>query len=90
MHPDPWPKAKHEKRRLLSAEFLNLLSKNLSNDGKIIIGTDHWEYYDWIVSQVQQTKLNRNDSEISIIKTRYQTKNMAHTDEPRYLVLTRN
>lgn len=90
LHPDPWPKAKHEKRRLLSAEFLNLLSKNLSNDGKIIIGTDHWEYYDWIVSQVQQTKLNRNDSEISIIKTRYQTKNMAHTDEPRYLVLTRN
>ena len=25
LHPDPWPKARHEKRRLLSAEFLNTL-----------------------------------------------------------------
>ena len=24
LHPDPWPKAKHEKRRLLNAEFLKL------------------------------------------------------------------
>ena len=57
LHPDPWPKARHEKRRLLNHEFLNLLSKHLSKTGTIIIGTDHWEYYDWIIEQLKQTNL---------------------------------
>jgi len=87
LHPDPWPKARHEKRRLLNANFLNLLAQNLANGGKIIIGTDHWEYYDWILAQIPQTKLVQNDSEIEIIKTRYQTKNMAHTTTPKYIIL---
>ena len=43
LHPDPWPKAKHEKRRLLNADFLNLLGTKLAPHGQIIIGTDHWD-----------------------------------------------
>ncbi len=88
LHPDPWPKARHEKRRLLNHEFLKLLGKNLAKNGKIIIGTDHWGYYDWIIDQVSQTNLVVNTDEIEIIKTRYQTKNMAQTTQPKYLVLT--
>ena len=88
LHPDPWPKARHEKRRLLSGEFLNLLSKNLATGGKIIIGTDHWGYYDWIVDQVSKTNLKINQNAPEIVKTRYQTKNMAKTSEPKYLILT--
>ena len=89
LHPDPWPKARHEKRRLLNSDFLNLLSKNLSADGKIIIGTDHWEYYDWILEQVKDTNLCEADSPHNLIKTRYQKKNMANTDAPKYIILTR-
>jgi tRNA (guanine-N7-)-methyltransferase len=88
LHPDPWPKARHEKRRLLNAEFLNLLAKNLAQNGKIIIGTDHWEYYDWILEQAKNTNLCITDSEINIIKTRYQQKNMAGTTEPKYIILS--
>src|SRR5574344_1650146 len=36
LHPDPWPKARHEKRRLLQAEFLTMLGTHLTNDGQII------------------------------------------------------
>ncbi len=88
LHPDPWPKARHEKRRLLNSDFLNLLANNLADNGKIIIGTDHWGYYDWICEQVSKTNLLQNDSEIEIIRTRYQEKNMAQTSEPKYLILT--
>ena len=88
LHPDPWPKARHEKRRLLNADFLNLLATNLAQNGKIIIGTDHWEYYDWILEQVKSTKLHINDSEFDVIKTRYQQKNMAGTSEPKYIILS--
>ncbi len=88
LHPDPWPKARHEKRRLLSAEFLNLLAKNLSGGGKIIIGTDHWGYFNWIMEQVKNTSLTICDSQIETIQTRYQKKNMAHTDATKYMILT--
>ena len=87
LHPDPWPKARHEKRRLLSAEFLNTLSKNLAPHGEIIIGTDHWEYFDWILEQVKLTKLTATIADLDIIQTRYQHKNKAGTENPKYLIL---
>jgi len=88
LHPDPWPKARHEKRRLLNAEFLNLLSKRLTESGEIIIGTDHWEYFDWILNEVAKTPLSATIADIETIKTRYQTKNKAGTTAPKYLVLS--
>jgi len=90
LHPDPWPKARHEKRRLLNHEFLNLLSKHIQNGGKIIIGTDHWGYYDWIIEQLKQTNLKIMSTDLDIIKTRYQLKNKAGTTTPKYLVLSIN
>ena len=87
LHPDPWPKARHEKRRLLSAEFLNTLSKYLSDNGEIIIGTDHWEYFDWILEQIKKTNLSATIPDMEIIQTRYQHKNKAGTTAPKYLIL---
>ncbi len=87
LHPDPWPKARHEKRRLLNSDFLNLLSTRLKSDGEIIIGTDHWGYYDWIIEQVEKTNLIANEIDMEIIKTRYQIKNKANTSNPKYLML---
>lgn len=88
LHPDPWPKAKHEKRRLLNAEFLSLLAARLAQNGQIIIGTDHWEYFDWILEQVSKTNLSATIADIETIKTRYQTKNKAGTTAPKYLILS--
>lgn len=88
LHPDPWPKARHEKRRLLSAEFLNLLSTHLTPNGQIIIGTDHYEYYDWICEQLKQTNLCIMPYDMCPIETRYQQKNKAGTIAPKYLILS--
>ena len=88
LHPDPWPKAKHEKRRLLNHDFLNLLSKHLNQNGQIIIGTDHWEYFDWIKNEVKHTSLCEKPIDMEIIHTRYQIKNKAGTNAPKYLCLS--
>ena len=90
LHPDPWPKSKHEKRRLLNADFLKTLSKYLSNNGEIIIGTDHWEYFDWIIEQLHETNLSATIPDMEIIQTRYQHKNKAGTSAPKYLILKNN
>ncbi len=88
LHPDPWPKVRHEKRRLLQTEFIKLLSKCLSPSGEIIIGTDHWEYFDWIMLRAHESGMNVATPDIDTIQTRYQNKNMAGTTAPKYLILT--
>ena len=42
--PDPWPKKKHHKRRLINDEFTKLLIKKLKKDGYIYTATD-WDNY---------------------------------------------
>lgn len=87
LHPDPWPKARHEKRRLLSSSFLKLLSSFIAKDGTIIIGTDHTDYYNWILEQVKQTNLEIKSTDVPTIKTKYQTKNMFGSPKTMYLIL---
>ncbi|WP_018135244.1 tRNA (guanosine(46)-N7)-methyltransferase TrmB [Acaricomes phytoseiuli] len=42
--PDPWPKARHEKRRLLTADFAELAARVLAPGGLWRLATD-WEHY---------------------------------------------
>ncbi len=42
--PDPWPKARHHKRRLIQHDFLKVLARVLKKDGIVYISTD-WENY---------------------------------------------
>ncbi len=42
--PDPWPKKRHYKRRIVQAPFLRLAARKLAAGGKLHIATD-WENY---------------------------------------------
>lgn len=44
--PDPWPKRKHWKNRLIEPSFLPLLAKTLLPGGKIYLRTDNKEYFE--------------------------------------------
>ncbi|MBW6515336.1 MAG: tRNA (guanosine(46)-N7)-methyltransferase TrmB [Candidatus Cloacimonetes bacterium] len=48
-HPDPWPKRKHFKNRLIQNGFLVSLFKILQDEGEVLVTTDHEEYMKWIV-----------------------------------------
>jgi tRNA (guanine-N(7)-)-methyltransferase len=54
LFPDPWPKKKHKKRRLLQPEFLAKLTKILKLDGEIKIATDIRDYADSILASLEQ------------------------------------
>ena len=47
--PDPWPKKKHFKNRLLDREFFTIAASCSKDKGKIIIATDDPFYRDFIV-----------------------------------------
>ncbi len=42
--PDPWPKKRHHKRRLIQTEFLEMVAPKLGHDGGFFIATD-WANY---------------------------------------------
>ena len=49
--PDPWPKARHHKRRLIQPQFITLLSERLKHGGYLHVATD-WEEYAQQILQV--------------------------------------
>ena len=44
--PDPWPKRKHHRRRLMSTEFLDALHRTMKTGGEINFSTDHLDYFE--------------------------------------------
>ena len=49
--PDPWQKKRHNKRRLITKEFLDLLYPKIQAGGFIHIATDWVPYAEWIKSE---------------------------------------
>ncbi|WP_343182502.1 tRNA (guanosine(46)-N7)-methyltransferase TrmB [Buchnera aphidicola] len=52
--PDPWPKNKHKKRRIIQPSFINLLSNKLIYNGIFHIKTDCVEYYNYIMKTMKK------------------------------------
>ncbi len=47
LYPDPWPKRRHWKRRFISAENLDRISRALHTGGELRVATDITDYADW-------------------------------------------
>ena len=54
--PDPWPKARHHKRRLVQHKFLKLLAKVLKKNGTVYISTDWENYAESMQEEIERTK----------------------------------
>lgn len=58
--PDPWPKKKHHKRRLIQPEFAHKLARKLKADGYIYAVTDWEEYAEQMVEVLSREELLYN------------------------------
>ena len=52
LFPDPWPKARHHKRRLIQPAFLEDLARVLKPGGALRFATDWKDYADWALERV--------------------------------------
>ena len=52
LFPDPWPKARHHKRRLITPVFLDLAFKLLKPEGRLVFVTDDESYFECAVSTI--------------------------------------
>ncbi len=55
MFPDPWPKLRHHKRRLIQKDFLKQCHRLLKPTGYLRIASDHEGYVDWIRYHLENT-----------------------------------
>ncbi|NQT60441.1 MAG: tRNA (guanosine(46)-N7)-methyltransferase TrmB [Bacteroidetes bacterium] len=49
--PDPWPKKKHNKRRLVQKDFIEIMLKKLVPGGYIYTATDWTPYAEWMLKE---------------------------------------
>ena len=57
LFPDPWPKNRQHKRRIVQSEFIEMVGKKLKQGGFIHIATDWQPYADWI-----KVRFDKSDS----------------------------
>ncbi|MDC0857531.1 hypothetical protein OAP83_02325 [Rickettsiales bacterium] len=57
LFPDPWPKLRHHKRRIIRDENLDIFIAKLKSGSELKIATDHYEYASWIIAHL----INRVD-----------------------------
>ena len=52
LYPDPWPKSRHHKRRLIQKPLLDLLARVMKPGAELRIATDWDDYATWILEQL--------------------------------------
>ena len=95
LFPDPWPKKRHNKRRLINSEFVNLLESITFDKTKIIIATDHHDYLNQILYEFYKSKHFKLSTEVinyeveanfGIPLTKYYTKAKKSNKEVYFLL----
>lgn len=92
LFPDPWPKKKQNKRRIINKEFLELLKSKLKTNGILFFASDILNYVEWTCEMAKNilTPLFEDYSKCKTepewwIQTRYQTKAIKEGRESYFL-----
>ena len=58
--PDPWPKKRHRKRRLIQPDFIDCVSRRLKAGGEIHLATDWQDYLEQMVEVLESNEALSN------------------------------
>jgi tRNA (guanine-N7-)-methyltransferase len=72
--PDPWPKKRHHKRRLIQKLFLEQIERVLKPAGRLQIVTDHQDYFQQIQEVVRASRLKEMEYLVSEVGTNFERK----------------
>lgn len=96
LYPDPWPKARHHKRRLISKEFLDSLVRVMKPGSELRLATDDADYVCWMLERLLAHSAFKWPAKTCSdwlnpwpdwVPTRYEQKALA--GRPTYLTFTR-
>ncbi len=55
LFPDPWPKVRHYKRRIVNQDFLHNVARVLKPGGRFRMASDHVDYTEWMWVQLSHS-----------------------------------
>ena len=95
--PDPWPKKRHQKRRVLTEEFFRLSARKLKEEGRIFFATDDENLAKFAMSEIEKVPQLENlchpqpylSLSPYLSKTRYEKKWMAEKKNLYYFIYGR-
>lgn len=99
LFPDPWPKLRHNKRRLVNHETLGMLARIQKPGSRFLVATDHIDYSEWILEHLLATPHYRWTAERATdwltppadwTETKYQRKTTAEGRAPQFFECVRN
>ena len=64
--PDPWPKKRHHKRRLIKPAFIKILVEKLKSGGEIHVATDYKSYAMEILDFFEKEKILKNKNGLGV------------------------
>ena len=99
LFPDPWPKSRHHKRRLVQDATLAQLARVIRPGGELRLASDHEDYVTWMLEVMQRqsatfewTAKGPEDFRTAPpdwVPTRYQHKTEAEGRKPTFLIYRR-
>ena len=93
-YPDPWPKARHHRRRFVTPDYLGPLFRVMAPGAEFRVATDIADYVRQTLEQVPQAGFVRVDHPVGQpwgdwISTRYEKKALREGRPPHYLTFRR-
>jgi tRNA (guanine-N7-)-methyltransferase len=94
--PDPWPKKKQRKRRLIRRPFTEILARKLKPGGFLYMVTDWEDYADYALFELNATSLLKNkydnfaETQAWRPKTKFEMKGLSKSHKIRELYFIRN
>lgn len=98
LYPDPWPKARHHKRRLVVLPFLRELARAIKPGGILQLATDDVSYAQWMLEHAlaceelvwqAKTAADWRTQPNVWVTTRYESKALAAGRKPFYFAFQR-
>lgn len=98
LHPDPWPKKRHHKRRMISPWFFEEAARLLKSGGELRVASDIRDYIRWTLMHAQNADAfewtaerspDWKDRPADWPQTRYEAKSLREGRTPSYLVFRR-
>ncbi len=96
LFPDPWPKKKHHKRRLINGDLMKLLWPRMTSSGTLIIATDHDGYSEWIEGLLSDYNYEKSilnspqEAKDMMVYTRYCQKALDKGLSIKYFIVKKN
>jgi tRNA (guanine-N7-)-methyltransferase len=99
LYPDPWPKTRHHKRRIVSRQTAPLLARALVPGGELRLATDSADYAGWMMAALgaerglawcAERAADWRERPIDQLETRYEAKARAAGRRPFYLRFLRD